>query len=178
MDPSAALASVLTASAPHPACADRLAPFAPLIGSWDVDIVYHDAGGDRRVLGEWHFGWALEGRAVMDVWIAPKRPLRGADMPVSGEWGVTVRFYDPAIDAWRSTWLGPKSAVVLPFIGRLSGGEIVLEGSFEPGKIARWIFSEIAADTFRWRAVESTDAGKTFALRQEMAARRQPARTS
>lgn len=167
------LLPVIPSATPHPSVAARLAPFAPLIGSWDVDIVYHSPAGDRRVTGEWHFDWALEGRAIVDVWIAPARPLRHGPMPVSGEWGMTVRFYDPAIDAWRSTWHGPKNGVLMPFIGRLVNGEIVLEGSFEPGVASRWIFSAITADTFHWRAVTSRDGWKTETLEQEMSARRQ-----
>lgn len=168
------LMPVVSADAPHPSVADKLAPFAPLIGSWDVDIVYHGAGGERRVTGEWHFGWALEGRALVDVWIAPARPLRNGPMPVSGEWGVTVRFYDPSIDAWRSTWHGPKHGVLMPFIGRRVDGEIVLEGTFQPGEVTRWIFSDITPETFRWRAVTSRDHWSTVNLQQEMSARRQP----
>jgi len=26
--------------------------------------------------GEWHFGWALDGRALADVWISPSRAAR------------------------------------------------------------------------------------------------------
>lgn len=174
MNAPSPLLPVLPAPAPHPSVADKLAPFAPLIGSWDVDIVYHSPDGDRRVAGEWHFDWALEGRALVDVWIAPARPQRSGPMPVSGEWGMTVRFYDPSIDAWRSTWLGPKHHVVMPFIGRLVNGEIVLEGSFEPAVVSRWIFSDLTANTFRWRAVSSRDNWKTETLTQEMFARRRP----
>jgi hypothetical protein len=86
--------------------------------------------------------------------------------------GVTIRVHDPSINAWRSTWIGPKHAVVMPFIGREEGGEIVLEGSFDPGLTTRWIFSDIQPGWFRWRAVESTDDGASWSLRQEMAATR------
>ncbi len=172
MNSPSPLLPVLPTPAPHPSVADKLAPFAPLIGSWDVDIVYHSPDGDRRVTGEWHFDWALEGRALVDIWIAPARAQRTGSMPVSGEWGMTVRFYDPSIDAWRSTWHGPKHHIVMPFIGRPVNGEIVLEGSFEPAVVTRWIFSDITADTFRWRAVSSRDNWKTETLTQEMFARR------
>jgi hypothetical protein len=60
----------------------------------------------------------------------------------------------------------------MPFIGREEGGEIVLEGSFDPGLTTRWIFSDIQPGWFRWRAVESTDDGASWSLRQEMAATR------
>jgi hypothetical protein len=36
----------------------------------------------------------------------------------------------------------------------------------------RWIFSELARSSFRWRAVESNDAGRNWSLVQEMSASR------
>jgi hypothetical protein len=41
-----------------------------LIGSSDLDVTrFLDDGSERRRQGEWHFGWALEGRAIQDIWI-------------------------------------------------------------------------------------------------------------
>jgi hypothetical protein len=124
------------------------------------------------VQGEWHFGWVLEGRAIQDVWIAPKRSLRAESKGMSGEYGATVRFYDPKIDAWRSTWIGPAKGYVLPFIARQIGEEIVLEGNFESGKSRKWIFSDITSESFKWRAIESDDGWLTQQKVQEMSARR------
>jgi hypothetical protein len=45
---------------------------------------------------------------------------------------------------------------------RLVGDEIVLERRFAEGSITRWIFSDIDAGSFRWRAVESDDDGRTW----------------
>jgi hypothetical protein len=33
----------------------------------------------RGIKGEAHFGWALEGRAVQDVWMMPRRANRTAE---------------------------------------------------------------------------------------------------
>ena len=46
-----------------------------LIGSWDLDTIRHlDDGTIQKCAGECHFGWVLEGRAIQDIWIRPKRP--------------------------------------------------------------------------------------------------------
>ncbi len=168
--------SVLAARQAHPAYADKLRLFGQFVGAWDVDIHNYPADGPaRRVAGEWHFAWVLEGRAIEDVWIAPKRPQRdpgaGED---AGEYGATLRFYDPRIDAWRSTWHGPVGGVVMNFIGRQVGREIMLDGAFEAGVATRWIFSDITGRTFHWRAVESRDGWETERMTQKMFAARQP----
>ena len=67
----------------------------------------------------------------MDVWITPRRSLRGQADPY--EYGASLRFFDPTIQAWRSTWIGPVRHLVRPFIAQQVGDEIFLEGSFEPG---------------------------------------------
>ena len=181
-DHNAVMCKALFSKDPHPDLAGKLALFGQFIGSWDVEFTDHlPDGSTQTVKGEAHFGWALEGRAIMDVWIFPRRELR-AEMPNVGEYGVTIRFYDPDIDAWRSTWIGPAKRFVFPFIGRFVNGEIVLEGSFggeivleggsQEGVLTRWIFSDIATDSFGWRAIQSSDNWVTHLLYQEMVARR------
>lgn len=164
--------AALAAPGPHPDLAEHLHLFGQFVGSWDVDITYYRPDGSRQALeGEWHFGWVLEGRAIQDVWIAPRRALRRAGREL-GDYGATLRFYDPAIAAWRSTWIGPYKGYVMPFIARPVGDEIVLEGSFAPGRTTRWIFSDITPDTFRWRHVDLEEGSDGEVLRQTMAARR------
>ena len=52
-----------------------------LVGSWDLEVTRFLADGTRRRRsGEWHFGWVLEGRAIQDVWVVPRR---GAEPSVS-----------------------------------------------------------------------------------------------
>jgi hypothetical protein len=147
-----------------------------VVGSGDVEIINFKPDGSREtVQGEWHFDWVLDGRAIQDVWIAPKRSLRAGNEDV-GEYGATLRFYDPKIDAWRSTWIGPARGWVLPFIGRQIKDEIVLEGDFAPNTSLKWIASDITADSFHWRAIESSDGWLTSRKAQEMFATRQRSR--
>ncbi len=121
---------------------------ASSLGSWDLDVTWHE--GEligRTEKGEWHFCYALDGRAVLDVWTVPPRNARakGAD---GYEWGATLRFYDPTLRAWRSTWIGPAHGAVLTFLARAVGNEIVLEGKTEDGWPMRWIFSQITPRSF------------------------------
>ena len=161
----------LRARGPHPDHAEELELFGKFVGAWDVDVTNIAADGTKQELkGEWHFGWALEGRAVMDVWIAPRRSLRGQAHPY--EYGATLRFYDPTIQAFRSTWIGPVRRLVRAFIARQVEDEIVLEGSFAQGCLTHRIFSQITATSFHWRNMESSDDGATWTTVQEMAAQR------
>ncbi|CAM3391278.1 hypothetical protein KIPE111705_06070 [Kibdelosporangium persicum] len=151
------IAEIVAAEGPHPEHAAELMLFGQFAGSWDVEVTDHfEDGTTRTMTGEWHFGWALQGRAIQDVWIVPGR-----------EYGMTVRFYDPRISAWRSTWIGPASGYVQQFVARQEGAEIVLSGQQADGRLVRWIFSSITAESFHWRNVISSD-GQVWRCRQEM----------
>ena len=165
------LAHVFDAAAPRPELAARLSLFAPLIGSWALVVEDHGRDGScERREGEWHFGWALDGRAVADVWICPTRAARAQGAP-DGEWGLSVRFFDPSIDAWRSTWHGPLRGLVIPFIARPSPGGLTLEGEHD-GTVLRWIFTDVTDDRFEWRAEEHRPGDAPF-IRQRFHASRQ-----
>jgi hypothetical protein len=162
-------AEVFVASGPRPELAEELALFAPLIGSWDLRVFNHaEDGSVQEVSAEWHFSWALDGRAVADVWICPSRADRGADR--SGEWGLSLRFYDPAIRAWRSTWHGPRRGLVLPFTARPTGDGILLTARADDVE-HRWVFSDLTAEAFRWRREETAPDG-TATVRQRFEATR------
>ena len=148
---------------------DQTQLFAPLIGSWSLQVFDHLPGGEVELSSaEWHFTWALDGRAVADVWINPSRADRssGGD----GEWGLSLRFYDSSIGAWRSTWHGPKKGWVIPFLARRHEDGIVLDGRRDDVNL-RWIFSEITPNSFKWRT-EETDADGVTVIRQRFEATR------
>ena len=168
---SDSMIEALQAHGPHPDLAEHLMLFGQFVGAWDVDVTNIASDGTKEEFkGEWHFGWVLAGRAVMDVWITPRRLLRRQGDPY--EYGATLRFFDPTIQAWRSTWIGPVRHLVQPFIARQVDDEIILEGSFAPGNQTRWIFSHITPTSFDWRNLESSDDGATWRCVQKMAAQR------
>jgi hypothetical protein len=124
-----------------------------LIGSWDLDLKLHDDAGvvhDSR--GEAHFSWVLEGRAIQDIFINPRRSERGPALAkLESNWfGSTLRMYDPSHRNWRITWLNPITGSSADLIGRRSGEDIVQQGKFSDGGVIRWTFHDIATDSFRW----------------------------
>ena len=159
-----------SADSPH---AEELMLFGRFVGAWDVDVAYHGPDGRTEVKrGEWLFGWVLEGQGVQDVWRVPSRAEAArTGAPLFG-YGTTVRFYDPRLGAWRSTWHGLVKGEVIPFIGREVDGEIHLEHHEDGGQLRRWAFSDITHRSFRWRNERSVDGGRTWKPEQAMLARR------
>jgi hypothetical protein len=174
--PSAFL-DVLHADGPVGERAEQMALYGQFIGSWDTDVVSYEPDGTQHSgRGEIHFGWVLEGRAIQDVWMIPRRAERRADMPampVAGNWyGTTLRVYDPGIDAWHILWTDPANQVYTRQIGRPRGNDIVQEGTMPNGAILRWSFTEITANSFHWLGEHSADGGTSWWLQVEVFARR------
>jgi hypothetical protein len=128
----------------------------------------------RHAEGDWEFAYALEGRAVIDVWQVPgRRVLGGAARAPQQECGLCVRIWDPRLQLWRFTFHGTACGDVVHMYAREVGNEMILERA-EGGELIRWIFAEIRADSFSWRGEISRDGGRTWRLEQEVSARRVP----
>ncbi|GAA2701726.1 hypothetical protein [Nonomuraea recticatena] len=154
--------------------ADKLMLFGQFIGSWDVEWSGTDLNGrPAQAKGELHFGWVLGGRAVQDIWIVPGRHEALPSGRLRAFHGTTVRFYDPELDAWRSTWIEPINARVRRFIGRPANGDIVLL-SDEDDPWLRWRFTDITDRSARWQGEISYDAGANWVLEEEMRLTRIP----
>jgi hypothetical protein len=152
----------LASAGPAADRADKMKLYGWLVGRWTMDATVHlDDGGRHQGAGEIYFGWALQGRAIQDVWILP-----------DVFYGTTLRIYDPNIDAWHILWSDPVRQVYTRQIGRAQGNDIVQLGKNDAGETVRWSFTRIAPDSFRWTGERSRDDGKSWRLQAEFVARR------
>jgi hypothetical protein len=164
------LAGRLHATGPASGRGEQLRLFGRFIGAWDLEWHGSDAHGQQAtMIGELQFGWVLGGLAIQDVWTVPSSGQ--AATAVRPFCGTTLRFYDPLIDAWRSTWIDPLNGRVRRFLGHPDGDDIVLDGlDDEPAE--RWAFRDITPNSFRWTGEVSHDGGKAWHLDEQMLARR------
>src|SRR4029079_12245694 len=146
-----------------------------LVGSWELEV-RHWWGADvsgKGMKGEAHFGWVLEGRAIQDVWMAPRLADRRPDLdPAESMYGTTLRIWEPALRAWRILWIHPVNGHRSEQIGRRVGADIVQIGSRQDGPLTRWRFTEITADSFRWTGEALDRDGQTWRMEGEFRARR------
>ena len=134
-------------------------------------IIHNIDGSQRESSAEVHFGWALAGRAVQDVWIAPSRSGRPASEP-DRIYGTTLRVYDPENDVWHITWIDPVMRAFNRMTGRKIGEDIVQEYRSEQGIRHQWLFTQITTDSFHWIARDSADEGQSWVVRGEFFLRR------
>jgi hypothetical protein len=162
MDRSSSFVDLLLSDGPAADRADKMALYGWLIGAWEMDAVVHADDGQRHTgRGQIRFAWALEGRAIQDVWILP-----------GIFYGTTLRIYDPALDAWHIIWSDPVRQYYARQIGRAQGADIVQMGKTDTGVPTRWSFTDITRDSFRWLGERSLDGEASCQLQAEFLARR------
>jgi hypothetical protein len=162
----------LHADSPAPDRADKMMLYGRFIGAWDGTVTVHRANGERfDSSAEVHFGWALLGRAIQDVWIVPSRAARAAG-EADRMYGTTLRIYDPDQDHWQIIFIDPERQSINQMTGRQVGADIVQEYRDAAGAICQWCFTEIEANAFHWISRESTDQRKTWRLTGEFCLKR------
>jgi len=172
MDP---LVDALHADAP-----DReldLRAFGRFVGDWALDWHGRTVDGEPvSTEGRLTFGYVLAGRAVQDVWFVPPAVPGDPGIAGVGFHGSTIRFPDPGIGAWRSTWIEPLNARVRRFIGK-PGPEGITLLSVDGEPHLRWSFRDIEGPedrpgSFTWVGEFSRDGGHTWLEEERMLASR------
>jgi len=145
------------------------------LGSWELEVLVYWAEdvSARRIGGEVHVARALEGLAVQDVWIMPRRADRSSKLDAKfNMYGTTLRVWDSTLRAWRITWLNPAGQHFEQQIGRRGGTDIVQLGTRPDGTTTRWRFTEIKSDSFHWLGESLKPDGQTWFLEGEFRGRR------
>ena len=159
---SFSLADLLFSEGPAPDRADKMGLYGQFVGAWEMDaVVTADDGQKHTGHGRVRFAWALEGRAIQDVWILP-----------GVFYGTTLRVYDPGLDAWHILWSDPLRQYYSRQLGRAQGADIVQFGKTDAGLAVRWSFSEITPHSFFWRGERSFDGEASWQTQSEFRVRR------
>ncbi|HEX2833139.1 MAG TPA: hypothetical protein VHW00_08995 [Thermoanaerobaculia bacterium] len=137
-----------------------------LVGEWELDVIRYGVDvRDRGIKGRALFGRVLEGRAIQDVWIMHVENLVST-------YGTTLRIWDPAIRAWRVTWVNPISGRRNELVGTRVDQDIVQIGRHADGTPIRWRFIETTNDSFRWLGEALERDGNSWKLESEFHGRR------
>ena len=146
-----------------------------LCGSWDLAVLRY-RGIDvsaQKLTGEVHAARVLDGRAVQDVWIMPRREDRHVPpQPGMNMYGTTLRSWDPSSRAWRIAWTNPVSGHAEVQSGNWNGADILQTGERADGTKTRWAFTGITPNSFHWRGEALYPNQSTWTLEGEFLATR------
>jgi hypothetical protein len=149
--------------------------FGWFVGSWELDILCYwgvDVSA-QHIKGEVHAVRSLEGRAIHDVWIMPRRSDRsGPPDKKLNMYGTTIRAWDASIRAWRISWSNPGGDHFEHQVARRIGRDVVQLGTRPDGTATRWRFTEITPDSFHWLGEALNPDGQTWTVEGEFLATR------
>jgi hypothetical protein len=171
MTASQAFLDALVASGRAPELADADDLFGFLIGSWDLEAVLHvPTGQTQRRNGELHAAWALEGRAIQDLFIFPRRADRASGVSIQGDrYATTVRTYDRAREVWRVDFINPAAPETsAQLTARREGSGIEMEGRLADGVSIRWRYLSIRPTSFHYSAEKLESDGRSWRLYLEL----------
>jgi hypothetical protein len=172
-----AFAGALISSGPAGELGAAASTYDWLIGVWDAELIdFLDDGSRREQRGEWHFSWTLEGRAVQDVLIAPRRFKRNRSGPRTADrYGTSIRIYDAKEGLWRITWINPATGAHDELTGRRIGADVVQEGKRPNGQPIRWVFTQITPVSCLWYGEALQPDGRTWKREAEFHLRKRTA---
>lgn len=156
-----ALLERLFAAGPHPDLGEHAATYGRLIGSWRGEYRDPHPEGDEVGPLEVHFGWALEGRAVQDMWLVPDDAATATRK--RSMYGTSLRVFDAAAKLWRVDWFNTRRGAHVHLVGRRIGDDIVQTGYWDD-RPQRWCFRDVGADAFTWEAHGLDDDGVSWRL--------------
>ena len=145
--------------------------FGYLIGSWELDAILHGVNGEvQKRKGELHACWVLEGRAIQDLFIFPRRADRGSSTPTQGDrYATTIRTFDRTLKAWRVYFINPADdRTSAQLIARRDGEDVAMEGKLLDGTSIRWRVAAITPSSFRYSAERLLDDGSSWRLYLEL----------
>ena len=150
---------------------EKLNLFGQFVGDWDFEGVYDKGTSDEwRVPGEWLFSWILDGTAIQDIFICPSRKERITNPHPDGEYGTTVRFYNPSKDVWDICYGGYGFIHILE--AKQIDKQIIVANKDNSDGLNQWVFSDITSNSFHWQNRTSYDNGTTWNINFEVFARR------
>jgi len=112
----------------------------------------------------------LEGRAIQDLFIFPRRSDRSSSPPIEGDrYSTTIRTYDRKLKAWRVVFINPAAEETsAQLIGRRKGDGIEMEGELSAGTPIRWRYMTVTPTSFHFTAEKVKPDGKTWQLYLEL----------
>jgi hypothetical protein len=175
MATSQAFFEALTFPQRSPELSDEDDIFGYLIGSWKLEAILQSANGEiQKSKGELHVSWILEGRAIQDLFIFPRRADRGFGVPAHGDrYATTIRTFDRSLNAWRVYFINPAAIETsAQLIARRIGKDIAMEGRLLDGTSVRWGYTAITPTSFYYTAEKLQHDGSSWHVYLELFGKR------
>ncbi|MEX0315960.1 MAG: hypothetical protein AB3N18_17405 [Allomuricauda sp.] len=160
--------------------ADKLNETAPsstdhwgqLVGDWDIVVDMLDDSGEiqQSFSGEWNWFYIMNGMAIQDVFILPKRK----DSKDQGNqfYGVGLRIYNEKLDKWQTAYVDTSNRQIDVGEAVSTKEKITLFETNDKKEKIRITYFDFQENTFRWQQEVFNEDQKAWQVTQLIRATR------
>ncbi len=161
----------LISSAPK-SVPEEVAQWGKLVGNWDivVEMIGEDGNVTQSFNAEWNWFYIMNGLAIQDVFILPKRAdnIEPSDYFV----GTGIRIYDEDKKKWQTSWLDTSSKRIELREAVSTDQNIVVIHNTEGGDKLRYTYYDMNAESFKWKQESANNDGRWKVTQTVVAKRR------
>ena len=138
---------------------DKIAQWGKLVGNWDIVVDMLDEEGNvaQSFDAEWNWFYIMNGLAIQDVFILPRR-AENID-PSNYFIGTGIRVYDDKNKKWQTTWIDTSTKKIEMREAASSDKEIIIIQDSEDGSKLKYTYYDMNDNTFRWKQESMNNSG-------------------
>ncbi len=149
----------------------EVAKWGKLVGNWDiiVEMIGEDGNVAQSFDAEWNWFYIMNGLAIQDVFILPKRAENIE--PSNYFIGTGIRIYDENSKTWQTSWIDTSTKRIELREAISTDQDIVIIHHTSDGDKLRYTYYDINDESFKWKQ-ESADEGGSWKVTQTVVAKR------
>ncbi|MGX1927986.1 hypothetical protein [Flagellimonas sp. 2504JD4-2] len=143
-----------------------------LVGDWDIVVEMVNASGEvqQSFDGEWNWFYVMNGMAIQDVFILPKRKDQKEQDNLF--YGVGLRIYNEKLDKWQTAYVDTSNRQIDVGEAVSTKEKITLFETNDKKEKIRITYFDFQENTFKWQQEVFNEDKKTWQITQLIRATR------
>ncbi|WP_420320844.1 hypothetical protein [Flagellimonas sp.] len=136
-----------------------------LVGNWDIVVEMLDASGEIKhsFNGEWNWFYVLNGMAIQDVFILPKRK-EATDQNLF--YGIGLRIYNEKLNKWQTAYMDTSNRQMDMGEAISTAEKITLMETNRKKEKIRITYFDFQNNTFKWQQEVYNEDKKAWQITQ------------
>ncbi|WP_422861807.1 hypothetical protein [Flagellimonas sp. W118] len=136
-----------------------------LVGNWDIEVEIVNSSGEitQSFNGEWNWFYVMNGMAIQDVFILPKRE-DAKDQ--NSFYGIGLRIYNEKLNKWQTAYMDTSNKQMDTGEAISTNEKIILIETNEKDEKIRITYFDFQDNTFKWQQEVFNEDRKVWQINQ------------